>query len=111
MNIDLLRDILLRLRGSSGEFTITGYEEEQVHLAAELLQREGYIHAATSWIPGQSYKYVMPRGLTEEGEELVRRIEDDLVWDRVKEWLSRSDKPSTLATIEKLAAKMDRMRN
>lgn len=111
MNIDLHRDILLQLHAGGSEFTITGYAEEAVHQAADELHRDGYILVARGWIPGQSHEYVMPRQLTEKGEQLARAIESEWVWAQVKEWLPGSEVRESLETIQKVAEKVERMRN
>lgn len=111
MNIDLLRDILLQLRAGGREFTITGYPEEDVHRAADELRRKQYIVASTRLTPGAPFEYVMPWGLTEQGEQLLRAIESDWVWTQVKQRLLLPGDRVSLIAIEKVAEKIHQMRN
>jgi hypothetical protein len=111
MNIDLHRDILLQLRAGGREFTVTGYEEKDVHRAADELRRKEYIVANTRLTPGAPFEYVMPRQLTEKGEQLARAIESDWVWSQVKRWLPQPEDRVSLIAIQMVAEKVEPMRN
>lgn len=109
--IDLIRDMLLRVRAGGQEFTIAGYPERDVHQAAGELRERRYLLGASEWAPGAEYERVMPRRLTDKGEALAQAIESDWVWAQVKRWLPRPEDRCSLIAIQKMTEKIHQMRN
>jgi len=93
-NIDLIRDILLRLEGRQPreswlDLAINGYEQEMIGSHVELLKSAGFLAGAGG--PTSAGLDWNSLRLTPSGQEFLDMARNDTLWTTVKATFRQSD--------------------
>lgn len=106
-DMDLIRDILIKVEENDGKLFIKGnvgeeeYERDCYHV--ELLKEAGFLVANITKTDGGIYYSVSISRLTWEGHNFLDNIRSDTVWKKVKSRLAKVGETASIEVISKIA--------
>ena len=89
-DMDLVRHLLLRIEATElhgfVDFTVDGYDAEEINYNLDLMLQAGLVNGNGSWSFGDPINYsVSIRGLTWEGHDFLEAVRPDSIWHKAEE--------------------------
>lgn len=83
-DMDLVREILLKMEADNSVEYITGYSTEQVEHHVHLMVEAGLLKGAPITAVGDRYQRALALGMTWQGHDFLDAARSETIWERAK---------------------------